>query len=143
MKKLLIICKKCGKDRLVQTSGMLKKTYEKKYPYCMRCGRKKGKINSGLFKKGMIPWNKGENGKYLSHWKGDDVGYDALHEWVERKLGKNKKCDLCGTIIAKRFDWSNKSGKYKRDLNDWQRLCVKCHIKYDYETFGIRKEMFG
>lgn len=68
-------------------------------------------------------------------WKGDKVGKIGLHFWVERQLGKPKKCIHCGTTKAKKFEWANKSQKYKRDVSDWLRLCTKCHSKYDY---GIR-----
>lgn len=65
-------------------------------------------------------------------WKGDEVGKAALHNWVERKLGKPRKCEHCGTEEASHYDWANKSQEYKRDLTDWMRLCRKCHAKYDY-----------
>lgn len=68
------------------------------------------------------------------NWKGDLVGKTALHNWVEKHLGKPSKCEHCGTTKAKKFEWSNKSQKYKRDLSDWQRLCTKCHSKYDKKT---------
>ena len=32
------------------------------------------------------------------------------------------------------YQWSNISGKYLRDVKDWQRLCVLCHSKYDRAT---------
>ena len=64
-------------------------------------------------------------------WKGDRVGYLALHQWIARKLGNPKKCEHCETTTAKRYDWANVSGDYKRDLTDWIRLCRKCHIQYD------------
>ncbi len=69
--------------------------------------------------------------KESPNWKGDNVGLTALHNWVERKLGKPKKCEFCGTTKAKFFDWANISGKYKRDLLDWVRLCRSCHAQYD------------
>lgn len=95
------------------------------------------------FKKGIKPWNTGIHlGERSPKWKGDNVGYEALHEWVERWAGKKRECDFCGTKDAKKYDWSNKSGEYKRDLSDWQRLCVKCHTRYDYENFGARKRFF-
>jgi len=68
------------------------------------------------------------------NWKGDKVGRTALHNWVERHLGRPKKCEHCGTTKSKKFEWSNKSQEYKRELTDWQRLCTKCHSKYDYQT---------
>ena len=68
------------------------------------------------------------------NWKGNKVGKAALHNWVERQLGKPMKCEHCKTTKAKKYEWSNISQKYKRDLKDWQRLCTKCHSKYDHEV---------
>jgi hypothetical protein len=68
------------------------------------------------------------------NWKGSKVGKAALHNWVERQLGKPQKCDHCGTTdILKKYEWANKSQKYKRELSDWMRLCTKCHWKYDHK----------
>lgn len=63
-------------------------------------------------------------------WKGNNVKYRALHARVVKQLGNPQKCEHCGTTIAKKFDWANISGKYE-DINDYIRLCRKCHIKYD------------
>ena len=70
-------------------------------------------------------------GKEHHAWKGDKVGYFALHDWIRRRLGKPRKCEECGTENAKKFEWANISREYKRNLSDWQRLCGKCHMKYD------------
>lgn len=88
------------------------------------------------FPKGNKPWNTGEHPKCYQNenhpgWKGDKVGYAGIHRWVERKLGKPKKCDDCGTNKRKMYHWANVSGEYKRDLKDWLRLCVSCHHKLD------------
>src|SRR4030042_3557487 len=64
-------------------------------------------------------------------WRGDKVGYGCLHRWVERKLGKPNKCDKCSSADAKRYEWANISGEYKRDLTDWIRLCKSCHNLFD------------
>ena len=64
-------------------------------------------------------------------WKGDNVGLSGLHDWVRKHLGRPKKCEHCGIENAKQYDWANKSREYKRDLNDWIRLCRKCHLIYD------------
>lgn len=63
------------------------------------------------------------------HWLGDKVGYDGLHDWVYKVLGAPMECKECGKICKNNYQihWANKSGKYKRDKNDWLRLCVKCH----------------
>lgn len=86
------------------------------------------------FKKGQASWNKGmDYMKDDAHpmWKGDTVGYQALHSWINRKLGSPRKCSKCKTTTAKKFEWANLSQKYKRDLTDWKRLCTKCHNKFD------------
>ena len=62
-------------------------------------------------------------------WNGKR-GYFGLHHWVQRKLGKPNLCLFCGKTNGK-FEWSNISGKYLQDVNDWQRLCVPCHRQYD------------
>jgi len=82
------------------------------------------------FKKGIVPWNKGKD-FFPKTYKGDKVGNRVLHNWVARKLGKPSLCWHCGTTTAKRFEWSNISRTYKRDLNDYQRLCTRCHMDYD------------
>lgn len=63
-------------------------------------------------------------------WKGEEVSYSGLHKWVRNKLGSPKKCSICGKT-KKHIDWSNKSKKYKRNLDDWIALCRSCHRKRD------------
>jgi len=70
-------------------------------------------------------------GKEHPCWKGDDVSYSGLHYWISRKLGKPRVCEMCGTKTAKKYEWANISGEYKRDKNDFIRLCVSCHRKMD------------
>lgn len=61
-------------------------------------------------------------------WKGNKIQYGSLHDWVAAKLGRPKKCVCCGRSSEDTiYQWSNISGEYKRDLSDWERLCVKCH----------------
>ena len=64
------------------------------------------------------------------NWKGDKVGYDGLHAWVEKHKGKPGRCTKCGTEKG-RMEWANVSGKYKRLLSDFVRLCVPCHREMD------------
>lgn len=67
-------------------------------------------------------------------WKGDNVSYSTLHRWVVRYRGRPQKCEFCGTTEAKVYDWANKDHQYKRNLDDWLRLCRSCHRNYDYEN---------
>ena len=102
---------------------------------------------------GIAPWNKGKTGVYSkntlkkisegasgersSQWVGDNVSYTGLHGWINRQLGKPNWCENCGLTTAKVYDWANISGEYKRDLNDWARLCRRCHMLID----GIGKHL--
>ena len=69
-------------------------------------------------------------------WKGDNVGYNGLHTWVNKTLGKPDTCEECGKsgLSKKHINWANKSHEYKRDLTDWLRLCVPCHRVYDNKS---------
>ena len=81
-------------------------------------------------------------GEKSQSWKGDKVGISALHRWIRRHYGNPKKCDHCnkeGEYLSvgknKRKLWSidfaNISGKYKRNIKDFKRLCKRCHNRFD------------
>lgn len=80
------------------------------------------------------PSIQGENHPF---WKGDDVGYHAVHDWIAKNKEKPKECLHCGkkpgfdSIGRNKIHWANVSGEYKRDLNDFIPLCIKCHRDYD------------
>lgn len=88
-----------------------------------------------LGKKHKLDWKSKVSGNKNVKWKGDKVGYLALHAWVRKELGKPNRCDFCGRSDENPniYEWANKSGDYLRDLNDWMRLCKKCHNRYDAE----------
>ena len=71
-------------------------------------------------------------GEGSPHWKGDEVGYYGLHDWVTRHQGQPVGCEECGTDDpVKRYEWANISGEYRRDRSDFRRLCKKCHNDLD------------
>ena len=76
-------------------------------------------------------------GEKSTSWKGEKVSYGVLHAWVCRWLGKPDTCEHCGKVGLKnhKIHWANKSHQYKRNLEDWLRLCVRCHKKY-YVSFS-------
>jgi len=94
--------------------------------------------------KGKPSWNKGltkedhpsiskmgfQKGHKPVNWKGDDACTRGIHLWVEDKKGKAKehKCVDCGEQAV---HWSNKDHTYKRNLEDYQARCYKCHKIYD------------
>lgn len=57
--------------------------------------------------------------------------YEALHQYIHKRLDptKPKNCQKCNK--EKLLQLANKSQQYKRDLDDWMWLCIKCHQAYD------------
>ena len=73
------------------------------------------------------------------NWGGDGVNYQIKHSWVRKIKGHPEVCEHCGkigeTINGKwNIDWANIDHKYRRVLEDYIGLCVKCHRKYDIEN---------
>lgn len=113
-----------------------------------------GKPAPNPFKKGNIPWNTGlkmdlKYKKKLSDihknlqshekhplWKGEFASYGSMHSWVRRWKGTPDTCEKCGkTGLSGRFiQWANIDHKYRRVLDDYIRLCTKCHKLYDKEN---------
>lgn len=79
-------------------------------------------------------WFKEEN---VYSYRGEDAGYHAKHHWVAKKLGTPSYCEICKTTKRQRYEWSNKSGKYRKNVSDWQRLCVRCHRNFDKKEIMI------
>jgi hypothetical protein len=120
---------------------------------------KEGHIPWNKGKKGTIPWNKGKTGLQVAWnkgrtmedypqngfkkgelhlgWKGDKVGYRALHSWIRKCKGKavNFLCVDCGIQAD---EWSNIDHSWKRELEDYYPRCRKCHKKYDKETLHMK-----
>lgn len=82
-------------------------------------------------------------GKYHRNWK-NNPGKSALHSWVIRYRGTPMECEECRIIglKSKLYHWANISGKYKRDLKDWKRLCFYCHRKFDIDMFPRGEECY-
>jgi hypothetical protein len=63
------------------------------------------------------------------NWKGNKVSYRALHRWIENHKPKPLFCEICKKKPPKQL--ANISGRYKRNIKDYQWLCVKCHVIKD------------
>lgn len=74
-------------------------------------------------------------------WKGNDVGKEALHNWVHRRKPKPKKCVTCNERAP--YDLANISGRYKRDINDFKWICRKCHQKEDGRLRILNNRRWG
>lgn len=128
----------------------------------------KHKENPTSFKKGMTPWNKdkklhysvwnmGIKGIHLSpntefkkgqtkgkknvFWKGNKVGYYALHAWLRREYGIPDICEFCNS--TKKIQWASKDYSYSRNRDSWLKLCFNCHRKYDSQNgWGLASQQF-
>lgn len=80
---------------------------------------------------------KGEmlSGDKAHQWKGDFVSYEGLHIWAKKNIKKPDVCEMCNCFKPRHL--SNVSGEYKRDINDFQWLCIQCHIIYDNQIRDI------
>lgn len=76
-------------------------------------------------------------------WKGDNVGYSAIHNWVYKQLGKPSVCENClkGNLYGRFIHWANISKEYKRDKSDWIRLCAKCHHDFDKKGIKVQRNL--
>lgn len=121
-------CKVCYKSIPVRNKWFCSQRCSNKMP----TNYWKGKKFSVEYRKKLSQAHKGKmiNEKHPL-WKGEDAAYRSIHSWVMRHRGQPSLCKKCGTTEAKRFDWANISGTYKRDLDDYVRLCRSCHRKYD------------
>ena len=69
-------------------------------------------------------------------WR-DDVGYSSLHLWIKNYKQKPKVCEICKKYPP--HDLANISGKYKRDINDFEWLCRKCHMIKDGRLNNLKQ----
>lgn len=91
----------------------------------------KGNMSGNLIKPGerRSPATEFKKGQVSHNFKGDAVGYGALHRWVWRKYGPPLKCEHCGG--DKNMEWANRTWEYRRDRDDWLALCKRCHVQHD------------
>ncbi len=97
----------------------------------MLSGYRKGKKLSDETKRKISMKTKGTKmGEDNPMWKGDKIiDMHALHQWVNRNIGKAKICTECGA--TKNIDLANITGRYERDFTNWTYLCRKCHMGSD------------
>ena len=127
-------CRQCGKV----FNALFYLVKEDKGKFCShRC------VSVYHHPKGKAPKNFGISfgltGEKHHKWKGENVGYRALHNWVEKELGNPNTCEYCGItgLNGHKIHWANISRRYLRDLSDWIRLCARCHHKYDKKYASI------
>lgn len=58
--------------------------------------------------------------------------YKKIHYEVGRDHGKPSFCEHCKSTDKLKYQWAHKhASSWSTDRNNWIRLCVKCHDKYD------------
>jgi ribosome-binding protein aMBF1 (putative translation factor) len=104
---------------------------------------RKGIIFSEEHKKNISEANKGKIGEKSYAWKGDNVGYVGLHNWISKNKPKTKECEICGKEKDKngktKLELANISGEYKRDINDFEWAHRSCHQNKDFPDGKIGK----
>ncbi len=78
------------------------------------------KISSGALEKRKLLVEDKSN-----RWKGNEVGYHGIHRWAHKNLIRPQTCRDCNEM--KQLELSNISREYKREISDWEWLCVSCH----------------
>lgn len=69
---------------------------------------------------------------------GTEIGYRALHLWVQYNKKKTKYCFICNE--KKKLELSSIKHIYTRNLEDWLWLCQSCHMLFDKLTITGREK---
>lgn len=81
---------------------------------------------------GDYSWFRGLSGEQTTQWKGDRVGYRALHNRLVETRGRASEypCADCGDPAK---DWSHDggAGAFSTNLDDYSPRCRRCHLAYD------------
>lgn len=125
--KVLRTCECCGKQ-FVTHSNYISKGWGK---FCSRACR--------------AAWQsehlKGEN---APQWKGENIGYGRKHEWLTQTYGQPTPCDYCGVEGKQNRHWSVewaliKGKQYERKRENFMKLCISCHRRYDFTEMTRKK----
>jgi len=86
----------------------------------------------------MYKYRNAKTGEKHHKYKGDKVSYSGIHHWVKKYFGQPMQCEWCNFESKNKYQihWANLTGKYKRNREDWVRLCAKCHYHFDRNGIG-------
>jgi hypothetical protein len=64
------------------------------------------------------------------------LSYGAVHKRLAKDRGTPALCEHCGTTTARKFEWAyagegHELGEWSTNLDDYIRLCTKCHVIFD------------
>lgn len=127
IKKVKRVCGNCSKCFYV-TPASLKR--ERGGKYCSQKCQVEGRR--------LRPIEKMRGRNHPSWSPSGRSNYNRLHWWIRQILGNPDTCEHCGEtgLRGQQIHWANRSGEYRWDLDDWLRLCVPCHKRYDLERTG-------
>ncbi len=97
----------------------------------------KEKISKSMIEQYKSGQRKPTKEELHGNWKGEKACYSAIHTWVRKNKPKPELCERCNKKPP--YDLANISGECKRDINDYEYLCRKCHMKKDGRTEDIKK----
>lgn len=114
------------------TSGGVKRSmtplHRKKLSELRKGKKQTNETKEKISKANKISVKKGENSP---NWKRDSVAYTTIHKRMITKYGQPRYCEHCKRTDKKNYEWCNKDHKYLMKKENWMRLCVPCHTKYD------------
>lgn len=133
LRRAFVKCPICGKQRYHQGKSNFQRC-RKCYANTLRGKRVSPQTE---FKKGNISWSKLNSdkmprGKRNCNWKGNNVGYFSLHNWVKRNYKWENFCNVCKS--KKRLTLASKNYNYSRQKEDWWILCSGCNTRYDRQN---------
>jgi hypothetical protein len=112
-----------------------------KKPFCIECGKHLKDYRSNRCRRCYYDEYRNNPNKALGYkninWKGNNVGYRALHQYLQRHKVKPKYCEFCK--INKPTDIAKISKEYTRNIEDYKYLCRRCHNNYDGTSLNIIK----
>jgi hypothetical protein len=83
----------------------------------------------------MTGFEYGQYNEKSKVWKGDKVGINALHRWINTKFRKvNQKCEMCGS--GKNIQAANIGG-YDRNPENWLFVCASCHYLLHHPKYSF------
>ena len=66
--------------------------------------------------------------------------YNAIHKWLVYNYGSASKCDKCGRVNSKKYEYALIIGKkYEKNRNNFWQLCSSCHSIYDRRIDKLTK----
>src|SRR3990167_5640602 len=73
-----------------------------------------------------------------------DRAYYTIHTWVRRNKVKPEKCTKCGKAgNSRQIQWANIDNTYRRVLENYIGLCVRCHVIFDAIKRGGVVNQYG